>query len=229
MQRRSSISRRHPEARVKRASNDARPGCGRRPSRLGLTASHLRMTEIECARIIVLARHLALRGLPVSLAQHEGAERRQALGCLRGTRSRASNAGPQARSVAPCVPSQTSLRSPRIRGTLASRRSTAAIYWRPTRLGEALKRCTVGGALELHVAHSRVPLVVAEGRCRRAPPGGVVTSQPAGRRIPFRLWLVSGDALDERDARKIVTARRVSNFARSPVNSLLTHPRVGAC
>jgi hypothetical protein len=27
----------------------------------------------------------------------------------------------------------------------------------------------------------------------------VATSQPAGRRIPFRLWLVSGDALGERD------------------------------
>jgi hypothetical protein len=27
----------------------------------------------------------------------------------------------------------------------------------------------------------------------------VVTSQPAGRRIPLRLWLVSGDALGERD------------------------------
>jgi hypothetical protein len=41
----------------------------------------------------------------------------------------------------------------------------------------------------------------------------VVTSQPAGRRIPLRLKLVSGDALGERDDRTIVTDRSLSNFA----------------
>jgi hypothetical protein len=41
----------------------------------------------------------------------------------------------------------------------------------------------------------------------------LVTSQPAGRRIPLRLWLVSGDALGERDDRTIVTDRSLSTFA----------------
>ena len=57
----------------------------------------------------------------------------------------------------------------------------------------------MSGALGLALVRSHVPLVVAEGRCCRTPPGGVVTSQPAGRRIALRLWLVSGDALGERD------------------------------
>jgi hypothetical protein len=123
-----------------------------------------------CTCIIVLARHIALRGLWLSPHKGEGAERRQALGCLRGT-LRGPVTQARRRQRTPCVPSQTSSRSPRIRGTLASRRSTAAIYWHPAYLGKALERCKRGGALELHVAHSRVPLVVAEG-CRRLPPGG---------------------------------------------------------
>jgi hypothetical protein len=36
----------------------------------------------------------------------------------------------------------------------------------------------------------------------------MVTSQPAGRRIPLRLWLVSGDALGERDATDIGASRK---------------------
>jgi hypothetical protein len=59
---------------------------------------------------------------------------------------------------------------------------------------------------------------VAEGGFPE-PPGGVVTSQPAGRRIPFRLWLVSGDALDERDATTIGEDASLSNI-RSTINSL---------
>jgi hypothetical protein len=39
----------------------------------------------------------------------------------------------------------------------------------------------------------------------------VVTSQPAGRRIPLRLWLVSGDALGERDGMRIGASKRASN------------------
>jgi hypothetical protein len=38
----------------------------------------------------------------------------------------------------------------------------------------------------------------------------VVTSQPAGRRIPLRLWLVSGDALGERDGTTIAARKRAS-------------------
>jgi hypothetical protein len=43
-------------------------------------------------------------------------------------------------------------------------------------------------------------------------PGVVVTSQPAGRRIPLRLWLVSGDALGERDGAKIGGGKRASTY-----------------
>jgi hypothetical protein len=42
-------------------------------------------------------------------------------------------------------------------------------------------------------------------------PGVVVTSQPAGRRVPLRLWLVSGDALGERDGMRIGARKRTSN------------------
>jgi hypothetical protein len=67
--------------------------------------------------------------------QMREAERRQALGCI-GTRlERASNVGPR-------VPARISFRNPRSRGTLASRRSTAAIYWPRARLGHSLGRCT---------------------------------------------------------------------------------------
>jgi hypothetical protein len=48
---------------------------------------------------------------------------------------------------------------------------------------------------------------------------GVVTSQPAGRRIPFRLWLVSGDALGERDATRIGEDAALSNTC-CAINSL---------
>ena len=44
------------------------------------------------------------------------------------------------------------------------------------------------------------PLVVAEGGFPE-PPGARLRATRAGRRIPLRLWLVSGDALGERERR----------------------------
>ena len=128
--------------------------------------------------------------------------------------SRASDVGPQARKRRALRPAQTAcaVRAP---GTLASRRSTAAVYWLRARLGRsnwALK-LVHSAALLFAWAHSRVPLVVAGGRSCPEPPGGVVTSQPAGRRIPLRLWLVSGDALGEQDGRKIVIGGRMSKIS----------------
>src|SRR5262245_18321798 len=76
-----------------------------------------------------------LRALLFSLiATTREAERRQALGCS-GTRLRASNVRPQAHRSrvtalpfgAPCVPRRQNLRLAYASGTLAFRRSTAAI------------------------------------------------------------------------------------------------------
>jgi hypothetical protein len=101
----------------------------------------------------------------------EGAERRQALGCLRGTRSRANDAGPQAQNAAPCIP-----RRPL---TQSARRGCPPLGAPPRRFigdrPDSVRPLSVaqrGGALGAHVANSRAPLVVAEGRCRRTPPGG---------------------------------------------------------
>jgi len=45
----------------------------------------------------------------------------------------------------------------------------------------------------------------------------VVTSQPRRTPVPLRLWLVSGDALGERDAKTIILEKRVSkNFGAVP-------------
>ena len=54
----------------------------------------------------------------------------------------------------------------------------------------------------------------------------MVTSQPAGRRIPFQLWLVSGDALDERDATTVPEKSVASSFAAALVDILVTTRRI---
>src|SRR5262249_2618490 len=133
--------------------------------------------------------------LPIVPLAKEGAERRQALGCLRGTRSRASNVGPQGEIARPCVPAQPAYASHAAGGRsplgAPPRRFVGP---RPAwRNGRAFAlRCRV--AAFAGPARSGGRAVLA-GRL----PGVVVTSQPAGRRIPLRLWLVSGDALGERD------------------------------
>ena len=106
--------------------------------------------------IILLARQIVLRGLPYPSSGTREAERRQALGCS-GTLMRANDVGPQARNVAPCIPRRAAyaVRAP---GMLASRRSTAAIYWHPVPRGiNASRRCrrfSVHWACE-HLASAR--------------------------------------------------------------------------
>jgi hypothetical protein len=139
--------------------------------------------------------------------QREGAERRQALGCS-GTRRRASNAGPQGEIARPCIPSPTSFRSQRIRGMLASRRSTAGGFLAPSPPWRNLWALHMSGALQSRMgAFARSARsggwAVLPGRL----PGARLRAVHAGRRIPLRLWLVSGDALGERDDRKVVIGR----------------------
>jgi hypothetical protein len=119
--------------------------------------------------------------------------------------SRAGDVGPQTRNVAPRVPAQISFRNPRSRGTLASRRSTAAIYWPRARLGNSFRRCLRGGVLRPHQAAFAGPArsdgrAVSLGRL----PGARLRVAHAGGRIPLRLRLVSGDALGEQDPRNII-------------------------
>ena len=128
------------------------------------------------------------------------AERRQAPLC-----ERASNAGPR-------VPARSAF-AVHARGTLASRRSTAAVFWPRARQGVAFGRCLT----------RRCPLAPAGAFTRSARSGGWAVSLGrlpgarlravhARRRIPLRLWLVSGDALGERDGTKIGAGKRASNY-----------------
>jgi hypothetical protein len=155
------------------------------------------------------------RGLPIpSPHRTREAERRQALGCG-GTRY---VSGPMTRVRASPRGSAFAIRAAGGRSPLGAP---------PRRFIGYRSRAEVVGVSSCSHASTSRPLVMAEGGFPE-PPRGVVTSQPAGRRIPFRLWLVSGDALDERDARKIVTRDPESNFGRSPVHSLSIRPRMGA-
>ena len=64
-------------------------------------------------------------------------------------------------------PRADSSRRPRSRGTLASRRSTAAVFWPRAHLSDAFGRCLSRRCpICLAMLHSQVPLVVAGGRCR---------------------------------------------------------------
>jgi hypothetical protein len=110
------------------------------------------------------------------------------------------------------VPARISFRNPRSRGTLASRRSTAAVFWPRARQGVAFGRCLT----------RRCPMASAGAFARSARsggwavllgrlPGARLRAVHAGRRIPLRLWLVSGDALGERDGRTIVLGPQCSS------------------
>ena len=147
------------------------------------------------ANVIVLARQNVPRAMPGSSSTKvEGAERRQALGCLRGTRSE------RARDARPARPRADQLSQSARRGTLASRRSTAAVFWPRARQDKTFGRWPdAAGVRWLRRVHSHDPLVVAEGGVLRHLPGARLRAVHAGRRIPLRLWLVSGDALGERD------------------------------
>ena len=165
-----------------------------------------------------------LRGLRFSPHhQSEGAERRQALGCS-GTRRRASDGGPQASADA-LHPTQTSLRSLRIRGCsplgAPPRRLLA-----PTRLGETL-RANADGAVpfNLTLAHSRVPLVVAEGRCCRTPPGSLLAwsnSQDAASRPASQM--PRDDTSSGRDTANIGNCSALSNERKALSNVFCRYP-----
>ena len=115
------------------------------------------MTGRERAHFILLARHMLLRGLPISphsQMRERSADRRS--GACRHP-SRADDAGPQARA--------RRLASFAI-GTLASRRSTAGFVASVPRKHPT--SCDAKG----HASSSR-PLLVAEGGCPE-PPGSCV-------------------------------------------------------
>ena len=133
------------------------------------------------ASAIVLARQNVLRGLPGSSSTKvEGAERRQALGCLRGTRSRASDAGPQgeiARALRPRADQLAQSAQPGDARLSALHRGDLLA---PVPRGMTFGRCT---ARRCH----RLRCILASarsggGRCFPAPPGSVVTSH--ARRTP---------------------------------------------
>jgi hypothetical protein len=139
-------------------------------------STHPRSREANC-----------LRALLVSLTANEGS------GAPTGARVRRHpllwadpSRGPRAspRRVAFTVSAR--------RGTLASRRSTAAVFWPQARLGKAFGRCLARRCpSRLTMLHSQVPLVVAGGRCRSGASRALACMhQLAGRRIPSHL----GDA-----------------------------------
>ena len=99
------------------------------------------------------------------------------------------------------------------RGTLASRRSTAAVFWPRARQGAPLGTLPCGGARRFRRVHSHDPLVVADGRCCSGASrerGYEPCTQDAASRSDSRL--VSGDALGERDGTTIGAGKRPSNY-----------------
>jgi len=155
------------------------------------------------ASVIVLARYFIPPSFAIlPLAQSEGAKRRKALGACEapfaGQLRRPADAD---RRVLRPAQTAYAVRAP---GTPAFRRFTAAIFWLRLALaiplGFAHERCPQGLAL----VRSHVPLVVAEGRCRRTPPGG--RGYEPARRTPHPAPCFGSspeDALGERDKRNI--------------------------
>jgi hypothetical protein len=143
-----------------------RPGSPPTRGRAGASRAHVfllaRLTPSELCQIPpVRGRSADRRGVqrhPIFRAGHK-----------RPTRPRAGRLSPSAR-----------------RGTLASRRSTAAVYWPRARQGDAFGRWPdAAGVLWLRRVHSHDPLVVADGRC--CPGASRATgcmTRLAGRRIP---------------------------------------------
>ena len=135
--------------------------------------------------------------------QTREAERRQALGCS-GTRFRAGHSRRPAR-----VPAQISFRSPRAGGRSPLGAPPRRFFGPEPALANlrALLRTLPerGGVLKLRIAAFAGP-ARSGGRAvsLRRLPGARLRAVPAGRRIPLRLWLVSGDALGERDDRHII-------------------------
>ena len=104
------------------------------------------------ASVIVLARHFIPPSFAIlPLAQSEGAERRQALGCLRGT-LRGPVTQARRRGIARVLrPRADRLRSPRAGDARLSALHGGGLL-APTRLGDPFGRCTVSGALRSRIA-----------------------------------------------------------------------------
>ena len=181
------------------------PACGRRPPRRACGA-RLRMTDIETASGIVLARHWSSEACAFPSPDD------------RGKRSADRRSG----AAAP-VGGRVTYARRRLRGALRSSGNArlSALHrgglWAPVPPWRNLRALHMSGALGLALAHSRVPLVVAEGRFCRAPPGSRLRAEHAGRHIPLRLRLVSGDALGERDTAKVAWNGGSSSERRSRV------------
>jgi hypothetical protein len=150
----------------------------------------------------------ALRALPISLTSNEGSGaptgarvRRHPLLCA--DHSRGPHASP--RRVAFTVSAR--------RGTLASRRSTAAVFWPRAHLGKAFGRCLSRRCPScLAMLHSQVPLVVAGGRCRSgASRGSWSRASPQDAASHSAYGTSPEDALDERDGTTIGAGKRASN------------------
>src|SRR5688572_22191867 len=143
-----------------------------------------------------------------SLAQHEGAERRQALGMDRHPLGGPVTQARRARSLALASP-----RKPAHAVCASGGRSPLGAPPRRFFGPEPVSVKPLGVAVPagLHVAHSRVPLVVAEGRCCRAPPGCCLrgNARDAG---PALLDAVATSTLGGRDITTIGETKRVSNF-----------------
>jgi hypothetical protein len=137
------------------------------------------------ASIIVLARHIPSEVCQFPSQKKREAERRQALGCI-GTLGRATQAR-RARSLALASPRRLAFTVSARRGTLASRRSTAAVYWRLSPPGRCFRTVAYRGGCPTRLARlrSQDPLVVAGGRCRSSASRATVCMHSlAGRRIP---------------------------------------------
>ena len=143
-------------------------GCGVWRSWARDFARVLRMTEIERAhaRIIVLARHNDLRGLPIFPSHKRGkrsADRRS--GASAPVCERTSDVGPRVPAQGGFHRLRAGGRSPL--GAPPRRFIGPEPAWATALRSVAHERCPLG----LAWLRSHVPPVVAEGRCCRAPPG----------------------------------------------------------
>jgi hypothetical protein len=135
---------------------------------------------LHLTRLVVLARHRLLRGLlifPRTHARERSADRRSGA-CeapLRGSMT------PIPQTLARRLASRADLLTQSAQpGTLASRRSTSAIFWLRARLVNR-ERCRSQSSRASRSEFTH-PLVVAGDGWPRAPPGGLLARQPAERR-----------------------------------------------
>jgi len=88
-----------------------------------------------------------------------------------------------------------------------------------------LRALHMSGALDLALAHSRVPLVVAEGRCCRTPPGSLLAwsnSQDAASRPASQM--PRDDTSSGRDTANIGNCSALSNERKALSNVFCRYP-----